>query len=111
MCVAFFSSHGFDREYFDAANVAHGHDLHYLEARLTLATVPLAAGHPAVCVFVNDQVGSDVISTLVQGGTQLVALRSAGFNHMNLPLARATGITVARVPAYSPYPSPNTRWR
>jgi D-lactate dehydrogenase len=30
-------------------------------------------------------------------------LRSAGFNHVDLPRALALGLTVARVPAYSPH--------
>lgn len=41
--------------------------------------------------------------TLANGGTRLVALRSAGFNHVDLEAAREAGIIVARVPAYSPH--------
>lgn len=33
----------------------------------------------------------------------MIALRSAGFNHVDLTAARAAGIAVARVPAYSPH--------
>lgn len=37
------------------------------------------------------------------GGTRLIALRSAGFNHVDLAAAQRLGLTVARVPAYSPH--------
>jgi D-lactate dehydrogenase len=103
MRIAFFSTHRFDREFFNESNRAHGHDIQYLEARLTTATTPLAAGAPAVCAFVNDSLRDDVLRRLHESGVRLVALRSAGFNHVDLPQARALGLTVARVPAYSPH--------
>lgn len=103
MRIAFFSTHGFDREFFDEANRRHGHDIHYLEARLTPATSALAAGAPSVCAFVNDDLRAEVLTALHANGVRLIALRSAGFNHVDLPTALALGLTVARVPAYSPH--------
>jgi D-lactate dehydrogenase len=103
MRIAFFSTHPFDRDFFDEANRVHGHDLQYLEARLTPATAALAAGAPAVCAFVNDDLHDTVLTALQGGGVRLIALRSAGFNHVDLPRAFALGLTVARVPAYSPH--------
>jgi D-lactate dehydrogenase len=103
MHLVFFSTHAFDREFFDQANRAHGHDIQYLEARLTAATSALATGAAAVCAFVNDNLREQVLESLHAGGVRLIALRSAGFNHVDLPKARALGMTVARVPAYSPY--------
>jgi D-lactate dehydrogenase len=88
MRVAKFGVHAFDREFFDEANAGRGHDLHYLEARLTPATATLARGFPAVCAFVNDQLSGDVLTILASGGTQMIALRSAGFNHVDLRKAR-----------------------
>lgn len=103
MRVAVFSTQRFDREFLDAANQRRGHDLQFLEARLTPQTCVLAEGVPAVCVFVNDQVNEKVLTTLSSAGTRLVALRSAGFNHVDLDAARRLGLTVSRVPAYSPH--------
>ena len=102
MRVAVFNTHSFDRQFLAEANAGR-HDLHFLEARLTAATAALAAGHPAVCAFVNDRMDTAVLHTLADGGTRLIALRSAGFNNVDLATARALGITVARVPAYSPH--------
>lgn len=103
MRVAFFSTKPYDQRSFDARNAAHGHELVYLEPRLGPQTVPLAGGFPAVCAFVNDQLDAGVLASLAAGGTRLVALRSAGFNHVDLPAARELGLTVVRVPAYSPH--------
>ena len=103
MRIAFFSTRRFDRDFFDAANRRHGHDIHFLEARLTPATSALASDAPAVCAFVNDDLHAEVLASLAAIGVRLIALRSAGFNHVDLAQARALGMTVVRVPAYSPY--------
>ncbi|CAN5836485.1 2-hydroxyacid dehydrogenase [soil metagenome] len=103
MRVALFSSKPHDRESLNAANARHRHELVFLEPRLTTATAALAAGFPAVAAFVNDQLGADVLEELAAGGTRLIALRSAGFNHVDLDAAGELGLTVARVPAYSPH--------
>lgn len=103
MRVAFFSAKPYDRRAFARANEAYGHDLHFLEPRLTRETVPLAEGFPCVCAFVNDRLDREVLAALAEGGTRLVALRSAGFNHVDLEAAEELGMTVARVPAYSPH--------
>jgi D-lactate dehydrogenase len=103
MRVAFFSAHPFDRQFFDEANTGNRHSLHYIEARLTTDTSALAQGFPAVCAFVNDQLDAGVLDALASGGTRMIALRSAGFNHVDLGRARQLALTVARVPAYSPH--------
>jgi D-lactate dehydrogenase len=101
--IAVFSSRGYDRRFLDEANGRHWHDLTYLEARLDITTAPLAEGFEAVCPFVNDRLDAAVIAELARGGTRLLTLRSAGYNHVDLAAAAEHGLTVARVPAYSPY--------
>lgn len=98
-----FDTHTYDREAFARANEAFGHVLAYAEPRLTAATAPLAKGFPAVCSFVNDRVDAEAIAALTHAGVRLIALRSAGFNHVDLPAARAAGVRVVRVPEYSPH--------
>jgi D-lactate dehydrogenase len=103
MKVAVFSSKSYDRSFLERANETHGHDLVFLEARLTPQTTVLAADFPAVCVFVNDQVHAPVQSELARQGTRLIATRSAGFNHIDLAAAHDLDLKIVRVPAYSPY--------
>ncbi len=85
------------------ANESFGHDLTFIEPVLNVQTVALASGFPGVCVFVHDQVDASVLRALRQGGTNLVALRCAGFNNVDLHAAAEVGIRVVRVPAYSPH--------
>ncbi|MEO1209032.1 MAG: 2-hydroxyacid dehydrogenase [Cyanobacteria bacterium J06638_20] len=103
MKVAFFSTKRYDRQSFSEANADDRHALTFFEPRLTEQTVSLAAGYPAVCVFINDALDETVLQALAANGTQLVALRSAGFNNVDLTAAAKLGIKVVRVPAYSPY--------
>ncbi len=102
MKVAVFSTKTYDQCFLEEANKKHRHELAFFETRLTPDTTPLAKGSPAVCAFVNDELDRRVLEKLVQGGTRLIALRSAGFNHVDLPAAADLGLRVARVPAYSP---------
>ena len=69
------------------AAAGRGHELTYLEPRLTAETARLAEGFPAVCVFVNDQLDRATLERLAAGGTRLVALRCAGFNNVDLHAA------------------------
>ena len=100
--IRIFSTKPYDRAGFAAANERFGHDLTFLDARLDLATAELAAGAPAVCVFVNDDLSAEVLRTLAAGGTSCVALRCAGYNNVDVAAAARLGVTVVHVPAYSP---------
>lgn len=102
MRVAFFSSRSYDREFFTAANEEHGHELTFFDPRLTLSTSALATGYPAICVFVNDKLDKVVIENLAKSGLRLIALRSAGYNHVDLEAADHARVHVSRVPSYSP---------
>ncbi len=103
MNIAVFSTKPYDRQFLDAANSTHNHVIDYFEPRLSVQTVPLAEGYDAVCAFVNDHLDADVLTHLAEHGTRLIALRSAGFNNVDLAKADELGLTVVRVPAYSPY--------
>jgi D-lactate dehydrogenase len=102
MKVAVFSTKPYDERFLVAANRDAGHDLVFLEMRLTPATAFAADGAGAVCVFVSDDCGAATLEMLAAEGVRLVALRSAGFNHVDLAAAKQLGLAVARVPEYSP---------
>lgn len=103
MRVAVFSSKPYELPFLEHANDKAKHDLHFLEPRLTMETASLASGFDCVSVFVNDQPSANVLASLAKFGTRLLALRSAGFNHVDLAAAEALNVTVVRVPDYSPY--------
>ena len=100
--VAVFSSKHYDKEHLEIANKHFGFDIEYYEHKLSHKTVVTAQGYDAVCVFVNDEVDKTVLQKLAHYGIKILALRCAGFDNVDLAEAKKLGITVVRVPAYSP---------
>lgn len=103
MKVAVFSAKAYDRQFLEWANAGKKHALRFIEHHLTVETSALAEGCPAVCAFVHDVLDAEVLRLLAKSGTRLIALRCAGFNNVDLRTAQDVGLTVVRVPAYSPY--------
>ena len=100
--VAFFDAKPYDRPSFELYGSPRGVFFRYLETKLNEDTADLAKGCDAVCVFVNDTVNAAVIEKLYGYGVRLIALRSAGYNNVDLKAAFGR-IHVVHVPAYSPY--------
>lgn len=103
MRIAVFDTHSFDRAALTSVNERYGFDLTFFEARLTVGTANLAAGFPVICPFVNDRLDADALAVLHAGGVRLIALRSAGYNHVDLQAAARLELPVVRVPEYSPH--------
>lgn len=103
MKVAIFDTHSFETKTLGEANLNFKYELNFLHFKLTKETASIAQGHEVVCAFTNDKLDKTVLEILSKGGTKFVALRSAGFNHIDLKAASDLGIKVARVPEYSPY--------
>ncbi len=103
MKTAVFSTKPYDRQFLDRANETFGHELLFFEARLVKETLPLTEGFKTVCVFVNDHLDASMLIALKKAGVEHIALRCAGFNNVDLASADELGLTVTRVPAYSPH--------
>jgi D-lactate dehydrogenase len=101
--VAVYDTKPYDRESLRQAEGAEGIDWRFLEFRLGPDSVPAAAGAQAVCIFVNDDAGRPVLEKLAGLGIRHLALRCAGFNQVDLKAAQDLGLSVTRVPNYSPY--------
>ncbi|MAL61071.1 MAG: hydroxyacid dehydrogenase [Flavobacteriaceae bacterium] len=102
MKTTIFSTHKFEEPYLVKANNGK-HQLKLLESRLTEETAILATGSKTVSLFTGDDASAIVLEKLKAFGIKNIALRSAGFNNVDLTKAAELGIKVARVPAYSPY--------
>ncbi len=100
--VAFYDTKPYDMPSFEHYGKLHDVQFRFLETKLNSDTVELAKDCDAVCVFVNDSVGKDVIDRLYELGVKLIALRSAGYNNVDVESAFGK-IHVVHVPAYSPY--------
>jgi D-lactate dehydrogenase len=103
MKVAIFSTKSYDRQFFTAANSQHQHQLIFLEPKLDRHTAILSKDATAVCIFVNDEVDRDTLAALASHHVNLIALRSAGYNNVDVQAAKNLGIKLVHVPAYSPY--------
>eukprot|EP00127_Corallochytrium_limacisporum_P003847 Clim_evm61s153 gene=Clim_evmTU61s153 len=105
--ILFYSTQDYEKRAFEEEMKKRDSDIKihidYLETQLNENTVTAARGYDVVCIFVNDICNSDVVHGLQSVGVKMIALRCAGFNNVDLALATTLGITVARVPAYSPY--------
>ncbi|UUM32854.1 2-hydroxyacid dehydrogenase [Vibrio japonicus] len=100
--VAFFSAKSYDQESFSKANEKFGFNLHFHDFALTRKTAKIAHGCQVVCPFVNDDLSAEVLTSLAENGVKMIAMRCAGFDRVDLQAAKALGIQVVRVPAYSP---------
>ncbi|MCB9024782.1 MAG: 2-hydroxyacid dehydrogenase [Bdellovibrionaceae bacterium] len=103
MKIAFFDTHQFDKKAFNKANQNFNLDIQFHETCLNEKTARLAQGTQVVCSFVNDKITDACIKELASYGVRLIALRCAGFNHVDIVSAQKQGVLVARVPSYSPH--------
>lgn len=102
MKVAVFDSHNYDEAYF-AKQQNSDINLEFYPTRLTGKTRDLAKGYRAICLFVNDKLDRNSIAYLAQEGLELIALRCAGFNNIDLKACKDFKVKVVRVPEYSPH--------
>lgn len=98
----FFSAKPYDRLFFDRFNRDYDFEIDYYETHLGPHIVYVVEDAEVVCAFVNDKLHEPVLKVLAERGVKLIALRCAGFNNVDIEAAKKYGITVVRVPAYSP---------
>lgn len=105
MKILFYSSQNYDKESFEESNskLKLGYEFDFCESHLNIRTALLAKGYRAICAFVNDDINADVLEILKVNGVELIALRCAGFNNVDLKKAKDLDIKIVRVPEYSPY--------
>ncbi|HIT73671.1 hydroxyacid dehydrogenase [Tyzzerella sp. An114] len=102
MKIAFFDTKPYFKDTFGPLAKEYGYEITFFDERLTPETAKLAAGHDATCSFVNDEVPAEAVRTLKEVGVKVILLRCAGFDSVDLAVAKECGLPVLRVPAYSP---------
>ena len=105
MKILFFGTKSYDKKFFEETwqnGRYHEIKIEYIDVLLGPETAVLAGGYDAVCAFVNMNLGTSVIETLHKCGVKLILMRCAGYNNVDLEAAERYGITVMRVPGYSP---------
>ncbi len=102
MKVGFFSVKPYDIDQFDRINQTFGLQIEYFDYRLCMQTVRLAYGFEVICAFVNDSLSEEILIELSENGTKVIAMRCAGFNNVDLEVAKKLNLRVVNVPSYSP---------
>ncbi|MDE5777938.1 MAG: 2-hydroxyacid dehydrogenase [Lachnospiraceae bacterium] len=103
MKILFYDATSYDKESFDKELKKYeGIEITYQETDISEKTVLLAQGYDAICAFVNSNLSEPVINKLNEMGIKLILLRCAGFNNVDLDRAHEYGMTILRVPGYSP---------
>ena len=102
MKIAFFDTKAYWKDSFSPVAEKYGFEITFFNERLTPATAHMAAGHDATCSFVNDELPAEVVRELKNLGIKVLLLRCAGFDSVDLEVAKECGLPVLRVPAYSP---------
>lgn len=102
MKISFFSTQRYERPLFDQVNQLHHHEINYYDFHLNSESIGAVAPTDVVCCFVSDSINAKVIDGLYECGVRLIALRSAGYNHVDYTYAQKKGISICRVPSYSP---------
>ena len=103
MNIIVFSCLNYEKDYFNEINKLFHNKIEFVESHLNPQTAVLAKGYECVCAFVNDTLNEKTLNILKENGVKLIALRSAGFNHVDLSAASKLNIPIVRVPAYSPH--------
>ena len=103
MKILFYDTKPYDKESFDK-RLPFFPDIQidFLKTDISKHTVNLSKDYDAVCVFVASDVGENIVRALFENGVRLILLRCAGFNNVDINTAHSLGITVMRVPGYSP---------
>ena len=100
--VSFFDTKPYDKIYFDMLKDEYGIEIEYFESKLSAKTAVMAKGSRGVVAFVNDSIDEKAINVLKENGIEIIAMRCAGYNNVDLAAAKGV-IPVVRVPDYSPY--------
>lgn len=103
MKILFYDTKPYDSEAFDKVLPMYEDiTIDYLKTDMSFRTVSLAKGYDAVCLFVASDIGPGIIKSLKENGVNLILMRCAGYNNVDLAAAKEYGVTIMRVPGYSP---------
>ncbi|WAC02771.1 2-hydroxyacid dehydrogenase [Lacinutrix neustonica] len=102
MKVIIYSAKDFEMPYLERANNKK-HQLTFVSEALNSKTAIKAVGYDAVSIFSRDEATIITLDKLKDFGIKYIALRSAGYDNVNLITAKRLNIKVANAPNYSPF--------
>jgi D-lactate dehydrogenase len=102
MKIAVYSANAYERPFL-ISTFKGQHELIFIEKPLNIVSVNLAETCDAIMLFTSDFGTASVLESLAQKGIKFIALRSVGYDHVDLKRAASLHMKVANVPSYSPY--------
>lgn len=102
MKILVYSAHRFEKSFLEKASQGK-HQLEFSVYALDNNTAKFSKGFNVISIFTSCDASADVLDKLYENGIRFIALRSVGYNHIDLVKAKSLGIKVANVPSYSPY--------
>lgn len=103
MRILFYDTKKYDKESFDKILPKYeGIEIEYVEADISERSAKYSKGFDAICAFVSSDLSKKVIEILAENGVKLILMRCSGFNNIDLKACEKHGITILRVPGYSP---------
>ena len=103
MKILFYDTRDYDQESFEEQLKDYPDiSIDFIEADINPMTATLANGYDAVCGFVNSTINAFALEILKGFDVNTVLMRCAGFDAVNIDVAKNLGMHVLRVPGYSP---------
>ncbi len=102
MKIALFNTKSYEKDFFERIIGEYSHEITYYDIPLRPESAELARNHDAICIFVNDIADKEVLKKLSELGIKIITLRCAGFNNIDISIAKEYGLRIFRVPSYSP---------
>lgn len=103
MKVLFYGAKNYDKAVFESrCKDVVGLETVFLDSEFDYHTAKLAGGFDAICVFVNAEIDAKSVQRLKDNNVKLILLRCAGYNNVDISACKRLGISVMRVPNYSP---------
>jgi D-lactate dehydrogenase len=102
MKIAVFSTSDYELPFITKA-FKNKHELLFINATLDEHSADRADKCDAVMLFTSDNAGAPALTKLAKNGVKYICLRSVGYDHVDLKVAKALQLRVANVPSYSPY--------
>jgi len=103
MKILSFSSDNYVQDFFNSASKGTIYYFDFIKARLNTDTISIAKGYSIISCSIHDELNAQTLKTLHELGVKLIALRSSGYNNVDINAAIELDITIAYVPTYSPY--------
>lgn len=92
-----------EKEIFNKVNENYNFELEFTSELLNNENVNNVKGFDALILFVNCDASAKNLEKIKELGVKYIVTRTAGYNHIDLKVAKSLNYIIGRVPQYSPF--------